>query len=126
MSSLKLAENMISTGHCIITSDINFCLSLPLVTKVSIRIFRINRILQIHIFMYLMKKFIIFFRGLLWWLRGKESTCQCRRYGFNPWVKKIPWRRKWQLTPASLLGKSHGQKNLVGYIQSTRLQKCQS
>ena len=126
MSSLKLAENMISTGHCIITSDINFCLSLPLVTKVSIWIFRINRILQIHIFMYLMKKFIIFFRGLLWWLRGKESTCQCRRYGFNPWVKKIPWRRKWQLTPASLLGKSHGQKNPVGYIQSTRLQKCQS
>ena len=28
---------------------------------------------------------------------GKESTCQCRRRkrcGFNPWVRKIPWRRK--------------------------------
>ena len=28
------------------------------------------------------------------WLSGKESTCQCGRCGFNPWVRKIPWRRK--------------------------------
>ena len=30
---------------------------------------------------------------------GKEPACQCRRhkrYGFNPWVGKIPWRRAWQ------------------------------
>ena len=27
---------------------------------------------------------------LSWWLRSKESTCQCRRCGFNPWVGKIP------------------------------------
>ena len=25
---------------------------------------------------------------------GKESACQCRRCGFDPWVRKIPWRRK--------------------------------
>ena len=37
--------------------------------------------------------------GLPWWLSGKESTCQCRRREFNPWVGKIPWRRKWQPTP---------------------------
>ena len=50
--------------------------------------------------------------------RGKEPVCQCRRhkrYGFNPWVRKTPWRRKWQLTPVFLPGKSHGQKSLVGY-----------
>ena len=38
---------------------------------------------------------------LLWWLprwlRGKEFTCWCRRHAFDPWVRKIPWRRKWQL-----------------------------
>ena len=28
--------------------------------------------------------------GLSWWLSGKESTCQCRRHGFDPWVSKIP------------------------------------
>ena len=35
--------------------------------------------------------------------------------GFDPWVGKIPWRRKWQSTPVFLPGKSHGQRNLVGY-----------
>ena len=42
--------------------------------------------------------------------RGKESACQYRRYkrlGFDPWVWKIPWRRKWQLTPIFLLGELH-------------------
>ena len=34
--------------------------------------------------------------------------------GFNPWVGKIPWRRKWQPTPVLLPGKSHGQRSLVG------------
>ena len=49
---------------------------------------------------------------------SKESACQCRRhrrYGFDPWVRKIPWRRKWQPTPVFLPGKSPGQKSLEGY-----------
>ena len=54
-------------------------------------------------------------QGLPWWLSGKESTCQCRRPGFDPWAKKIPWRRKWQLTPVFLPGKFHRQRSLVGY-----------
>ena len=43
---------------------------------------------------------------------------QCRRprrYGFGPWVGKVPWRRKWQPTPALLPGKSRGQRSLGGY-----------
>ena len=50
-------------------------------------------------------------------LSGKESTCQyrrCRRHGFHSWVRKAPWRRKWQPTPVFFPGQSHGQKNLVG------------
>ena len=46
---------------------------------------------------------------------GKEPTCQCRRCGFNPWLRNIPRRRKWQPTPVFLPEKSHGQKSLVGY-----------
>ena len=46
--------------------------------------------------------------GLPWWLRGKESTCQCRRYRFNPWIGKIPSRRDWQPTVVFLPG--NGQK----------------
>ena len=45
----------------------------------------------------------------------EESACQCRRCGFDPWVGKIPWRRKWQPTPVFLPGKSHGQRSLAGY-----------
>ena len=42
----------------------------------------------------------------------KQSTCHYRRYRrclFNPWVRKIPWRRKWQPTPELFPGKSNGQ-----------------
>ena len=53
--------------------------------------------------------------GLPWWLSGEESACHCRRHGLDPWVKKIPWRRKWLPTPVCLPGKSHGQRSLVGY-----------
>ena len=37
------------------------------------------------------------------------------KYSFDPWVGKIPWRRKWQPTPEFLPGKSHGQRSLVDY-----------
>ena len=46
---------------------------------------------------------------------GKEPTCQCRRHkrcGFDLWVRKIPWRRKWKSTPVFL----YLQGNLAGYI----------
>ena len=55
------------------------------------------------------------FQGLPWWLSDKESTCQCKRCKFNPWVGKIPWRMKWPCTPVFLPRKSHKQKSLVGY-----------
>ena len=40
---------------------------------------------------------------------------QCRRRGFSPWVRKIPWRGKWQPTPVFLPGETHGWRSLVGY-----------
>ena len=49
---------------------------------------------------------------------GKEPVCQyrrCKRYEFDPWVGKIPWRRAWQPTPVCLPGESHGQRHLAGY-----------
>ena len=54
-----------------------------------------------------------------------ESTCQCRRRrkcGFHPWVRKIPWNRKWQPSPVFLPGESHGQKELGG-LQSMGSQR---
>ena len=37
--------------------------------------------------------------GLPWRLRRYSVCLQCKRPGFNLWVRKIPWRRKWQPTP---------------------------
>ena len=48
---------------------------------------------------------------------------QCGRPGFDPWVWNIPWRREQQPTPVFLPGESHGQRSLVGYIQSMGLQR---
>ena len=49
---------------------------------------------------------------------GKEPTCQSRRhkrFGYDPRVRKIPWRRKWQPTPVVLPEEPHGQRWLAGY-----------
>ena len=49
---------------------------------------------------------------------GVKNLPQCRshrRRGFDPSVKKIPWRRAWQPTSVFLPGESHGQRSLVGY-----------
>ena len=45
----------------------------------------------------------------------RPTIRRCKRHGFDPWVRKVPWRRKRQPTSAFLLGKSHGQRNMVGY-----------
>ena len=65
--------------------------------------------------------------GSLWlpkWFSDKEFTCQCRRrlrYGFNLWVRKIPWRRKWQPTP-NILAWEIPWTEEPGRLQSMRVQ----
>ena len=44
---------------------------------------------------------------------GKSICLQCGRPRFDPWVRKTPWRRKWQPTPILLPGKSLGRRSLV-------------
>ena len=56
--------------------------------------------------------------GLPRWYSDAQPTFQCRRHkrhGFNPWVGKIPWSRKWQPVLVFLPGKFHGQRSLVVY-----------
>ena len=64
------------------------------------------------------------------WCSGKESTCQCRRHkrwGFDPWVGKIPWSRKWQPTPLIIRAcripwtEEHGQLQSMGLQSWTQL-----
>ena len=56
-------------------------------------------------------------RGFPGGASGKEPVCQCRRRGFDPWIRKIPWRRKRQPTPVFLPWKSHRQRKR-GRLQS--------
>ena len=56
--------------------------------------------------------------GIPRWFSSTECACQygrCKRYGFDPRVGRIPWRRKWQPPPVFVPGKPHGQTSLVGY-----------
>ena len=49
---------------------------------------------------------------------SKEFSCQSRRHKihkFNPWFRKIPWRRAWQPTPVFLCGEGHGQRTLMDF-----------
>ena len=49
----------------------------------------------------------------------RKRTClpmrRCKRLSFNPWVGKVPWRKKWQPTPGFLPGKPPRQRSLAGY-----------
>ena len=52
------------------------------------------------------------------WYSVKESVCEYRRlkrHRFDPWVRKIPWSKKWQQAPVFLPEKFHGLRNLVDY-----------
>ena len=64
------------------------------------------------------KEGVCVYKGFPGGASSEELACQGRkrkRPGFNPWVGKIPRRRKWQPTPIFLPGESHGQRSLVGY-----------
>ena len=37
------------------------------------------------------------------------------RHRFDPWIRKIPWRRAQQPTPVFLPGEFHGKRSLAGY-----------
>ena len=59
--------------------------------------------MKLSILKYHIKRILCLLLDFPGWLHGKESACQCRRHGFNPWVGKIPWNRKWQPTLNSCL-----------------------
>ena len=61
--------------------------------------------------------------GRLWSMGSKRAghdftftfTFHCRGHRFDPWLRKIRWRRRWQPTPVFLPGESHGQRSIRGY-----------
>ena len=69
----------------------------------------INKFHLIYIFIYTEslrctpESNIAYIYELLRWLYSKDSSCQCRQLGLDPWVGKILWRREWQPTSPSIL-----------------------
>ena len=56
---------------------------------------------------------------------GEELACQCKRrkiLWFDPQIRKIPWRRKWQPTPVFLPGEAPWTEE-PGGLQSTGSQR---
>ena len=47
-------------------------------------------------------------------VKNLPAMKEMQRCELDPWVRKIPWRRKWSPTPVFLPGESHGQRSLVG------------
>ena len=48
-------------------------------------------------------------------VKNPSANVSHKRHRFDPWVGKIPWRRKWQSTSIFLPRKSYGQRSLAGY-----------
>ena len=65
-----------------------------------------------------MKENICYIHHISGGASNREPACHCRykRHGFDPWVRNIPWTRKWQSTPVFLPGESYRQRSLKGYI----------
>jgi len=63
--------------------------------------------------------------GLPWWLSGKVPTCQCKGHGFNPWVRKVVWRRKW-LPTSIFLPEKISWREEPGVHGLTKSQTCLS
>ena len=105
----------------------------PLYPFLSRGSFLIPLHLQVSIFTYLplhwyLRSFTHWFIPLLstrWWdarhvpdvkgSDGKSVCLQCQRPGFDPWVGKIPWRRRRQPTPGFVPGNFHAWRSLMGY-----------
>ena len=63
--------------------------------------------------------------GLPWWFSGKESACQCRRCGFDPWVGKAPLEKE-IATHSSILAWEIPWTEEPGGLQSKGSQKSQT
>ena len=65
---------------------------------------------------------IYLYTGLLQWLSGKESACQCRRHRFNPGIRKIPLEEE-MASHCSILAWKISWTELSCGLQSVRSQR---
>ena len=51
-------------------------------------------------------------------VKNLPASARDSSHGFDPWVGKVPWRRKWQPALVFLPGKFHGQRSPAGYMST--------
>ena len=98
-----------------ITTTIKYCHCFTLSLPWSLGLYFISVIQTINQLIHSLWNW----EGLPWWLSGKEATRQGKIHGFQSWVGKMPWRRKWQPTPVFLPRKFCGQRSLVATVYGT-------
>ena len=49
-------------------------------------------------------------------VKNQPAMQETQESGFDPWIRKIPWRRAWQPNPIFLSGESHGQRSLAATV----------
>src|SRR5574339_530637 len=69
-------------------------------------------------FVHLPSLIVLIYGVLPWWLSWKRICLQCGRPGFEPWVGKIPWRRKKLPTPVFWPGDFQGLYSPWGHKES--------
>ena len=86
---------------------------------VNLVLFDFHQLKKKHNWQHLITHFLLIHIYLcIWWasLVAQWIKNQPARWGgLDPWVRKIPWRRKWQPTPVFSPEISHGQRSLTGY-----------
>ena len=58
---------------------------------------------------------VMYFSGWASLIKIVKNLPAMQETGFDPWIRKIPWRREWQPTPVFLPREFHGQRSLAGY-----------
>ena len=94
------------------------CVYMPMSTQLCMYNLFFIEVMLIYVAFYT-------FHELPSWLSGEDSTCQRSRRQFDPWIRRIPWRREWQPTAGFLPGKAYEQRSLVG-LESMGSQKSQT
>ena len=86
-------------GICVSSRCLSLWLKVPGVQESLVQVWCVHHHL-LHSFTF------IDWEPLCTWLRQWGIRLQLRRPEFNPWVRKVPWRRAWQPTPFFLPGES--------------------
>ena len=95
---------------------IDFKINICFLTNIALRLY-LNLYMNLHLPSHQNSISLYLFEASLVTQFRRSTAVQliCNWSGFHPWIRKIPWKRKWWPTAVFLPGESHGQKSLTGY-----------